>query len=148
MSHGFSPNSQKTVEPAGGDIGEIEGGGAEATDAGGLGHDGVQGPHIARMRFLAAERHAGGDHGLAQVATARDADAAIADERARALFGPEFLVPQRLVDHAGDDFAVALERHRDAEMRNAVQEIQRAVQRIDDPAMMAVADRPQRSLPS
>src|SRR4029453_2243581 len=44
-----------------------------------------------------------------------------------------------LVDHGGDDLALALEADRDGEVRHAVQEVGRAVERIDDPAVAAVA---------
>ena len=64
-----------------------------------------------------------------------DAQAAIVDEGAGAAFGDVELVHDRVVDHAGDDLVVALERHRDREDRDAVQEVGGAVERIDDPAM-------------
>ena len=41
----------------------------------------------------------------------------------------------RIVDQAGDDRALALEPDRDGELRDAVQEIGGAVERIDDPAV-------------
>ena len=52
-----------------------------------------------------------------------------------AALGGEQLLVGRVVDQAGDDGALALERDRDGEMRNAVQEIGGAVERIDDPAV-------------
>ena len=79
------------------------------------------------------------DHRFGEPAARRDAQPPVVDEGAGALLGPEHLVADRLVDHAGDDLAVALERDRDGEERQAVQEIGGAVERIDDPAMAPVA---------
>jgi hypothetical protein len=45
------------------------------------------------------------------------------------------------VNHAGDDLALPLQRDRDREDRDAVQEVGRAVERIDDPAMLGVVAR-------
>ena len=67
-----------------------------------------------------------------------DADAPVVEEGALAALGHEQLVVCRIVDEAGDDRAVAFERDRDGEMRDAVQEIGGAVERIDDPAMRPV----------
>ena len=54
---------------------------------------------------------------------------------------PDF-VAHRIVDHADNDFALETQRNRNTEMRNAVEIIYRAVERIDDPLMIArlVAD--------
>ena len=65
----------------------------------------------------------------------RDADAAVVEERALAALGGEELVIGRIVDQPRDDLAVALERDRDREMRDAVQEVGGAVERIDDPGV-------------
>ena len=96
------------------------------------------------MIAFADERNTGGDQAARQFLAARDAQAPRArvgrvDERAVAFLGPEQFVGDRLVDDAGDDLAVALERQRDREVRHAVQEIRRAIERIGDPAIMAVA---------
>jgi hypothetical protein len=72
-------------------------------------------------------------------ASRRDAQPPVVEIGARALLGPIEFVAGRLVDHCGDDFAVPFEPDRDAEMRDAVQEIGRAVERVDDPAMPLVA---------
>ena len=44
-------------------------------------------------------------------------------------------VLDRIVDDARDDLAFALERDRNREVRNAVQEVRGAVERVDDPAV-------------
>ena len=63
----------------------------------------------------------------------------IVEKRALPLLGDEHLINRRIVDQAGDHGAVALERHRNCEVRDAVQEIGGAIERIDDPRMALVA---------
>ena len=126
------------VEPAGGDPGEIERGGAEAAQAGDLLLHGAG--FLARQREVAAAdmRQAAGDHGVGKPLAAGDADALLVQEGALAALGDEHLVVGRIVDQAGDHRALALERDRNRELRNAVQEIGGAVERIDDPAVRLV----------
>src|SRR3546814_7051478 len=85
----------------------------------------------------AGHRNAGGEHRLLQVAAARHAQPAVDQEGALALLGPEELVGQRLIDGTGDDLALLLGGDRDREVRDAVQEVQGAVERGDDPATAA-----------
>ncbi len=141
MSHGRRAELPEPVEPPGRDIGQIERGHAIAPDAAGRRHDRRQGREIGRVVAALDVRHAGADHRLGKAAAPRDAQAPLVDVGADALLGPEHLVADRLVDHAGDELAVALERHRDREERQPVQEIGGAVQGIDDPAMAPVARR-------
>src|ERR1035437_1496473 len=83
-------------------------------------------------------RQAAGDHGVGEALAAGDADALLVHERTLALLGDEHLVVRRIVDQAGDHGSLALEREGNGELRNAVQEIGGAVERIDDPAMRLV----------
>ncbi len=69
---------------------------------------------------------------------AGDAQPAVIHVRAGALFGPKQLVADGLVDNAGDEFAFSLERDRYGEVRNAVQEVGRSVERIDDPTIVGI----------
>ena len=64
--------------------------------------------------------------------------AAVVEIGALAPLGGEGLLIGRIVDQPGHELAVAFERDRDGEDRDAVQEIRGAVERIDDPAMGAV----------
>src|SRR5262249_33189253 len=73
-----------------------------------------------------------------QLATAGNAEAALVDMGALALLRPIELVVDRVVDDAGIGLAVALDADRDREMRNAVQEVEGAVERVDDPAVGGV----------
>ena len=95
----------------------------------------------ARQREIAAAvmRQAAGDHGFGEPLPAGDADALFVEEGALAALGDEEVVIGRVVDQAGDDDAVAFERDRNREVRDAVQKISGAVERIDDPALGLVA---------
>ena len=72
---------------------------------------------------------------------ARDADAAVVEERAAAARGGEQVVAHRVVDHALRDHALVRQRDRHAILRKAVQEVGRAVERIDDPHVLGVGVR-------
>ena len=67
-----------------------------------------------------------------------DAQALVFQPRALVLLGPEHLVAHRVEHDAGAQLAIALERDRDREVRDAVQEVERAVERIDDEAVRLV----------
>ena len=70
-----------------------------------------------------------------------NAQSAILKPCATRLFGPEAFVGYRLIDNPGDNIAPTrtiefgfLRGNRDGEMRDAVEEVRRTVERIDDPA--------------
>src|SRR4051794_38490358 len=65
----------------------------------------------------------------------RDPDAAVVQKGALAMLGGEELVAGGVVDQAGDDLALALQRDRDREVRNSVQEVGGAVEGVDDPGI-------------
>ena len=64
-----------------------------------------------------------------------DAQTAVIEKRAAAPLSSVKLVGRWIEDDPRDDFAIALERDRHSKHRNAVQEVGRAIERIDDPAM-------------
>ena len=75
------------------------------------------------------------NHAFAELAPAGDAQPLIVEEGAlAALGGIEFFVGG-IVDHAGDQRVLALQADRNRKMRDAVQEIRGAVERIDDPGV-------------
>src|SRR5581483_1782285 len=126
------------VEASGRDPGEIERGGAEAAQSR---HLVLQhGDLLARQRKVAAAVmwQAADDDRIDEPGAAGHAQAAVVEEGALAALGGEQLVIGGIVDEAGDDRVLALERDRDAEMRDAVQEIGGAVERVDDQAMRLV----------
>ena len=67
-----------------------------------------------------------------------DADTPVVEESALAAFGDKQLLVRRIVGQRGNDRVVSFERDGDGEMRDAVQEVGGAVERIDDPAMRLV----------
>ena len=68
----------------------------------------------------------------------RDAQALVVQIGAVAFLGDEHLVGDGIEHDRGDDLAFALQRDGDREMRNAVHEVRRAVDRIDDEAVRLV----------
>ncbi len=83
-------------------------------------------------------RQPAGDHAVAKVASPGDAQALIVEEGALAALGDVKLVIGRIIDQAGDHGAFALQADRNRELRNAVQKIRGAVERIDDPGVALV----------
>ena len=129
------------VVAAGGDPGEIECRRAEAADAGDLRHQHAEraGERQPSLRGDRGERDAGGEHRLLQLAAGGDAQAAFVDEGAAALLRPEQLIDRRGVDQAGRQFGAAVgqpafQPDADRPVRDAVQEVGGAVERIDHPA--------------
>ena len=87
------------------------------------------GARLAQMRDAAA------DQGLRQFRARGDAQAAVVAPGALSLFRDIERVVGGIVDEARDDLAVALQRDRDREHRDRVQEIGGAVERIDVPGV-------------
>ena len=91
---------------------------------------------LRKFEVAAAEmRQPAGDDRVGEPLAGGDPDPLFVEEGALAALGDEHLVVDRIVDEPGDHRALALERDRDGELRDAVQEIGGAVERIDDPAM-------------
>jgi hypothetical protein len=86
-------------------------------------------------------RQPAGDHAFVELAAAGDAQALIVEEGALAAFGDIELVIGGIVDDAGNDGSFALKSDRDRKLRNAVQEVGGAVERIDDPGVGLVVAR-------
>src|SRR5437868_6171998 len=83
-------------------------------------------------------RDAGADQALVEVAPSRNPQAGVLKPGAAALFRPIAVVGQWLVDESLADLAAAagfllLDRDGNREMRNAVEEIDGAIERIDNP---------------
>ena len=86
-------------------------------------------------------RQAARDHRVGEPPPRRHPQALIVEECALAALGDEQFLVHRIVDHPGDDRSFAFERDRDRELRDAVQEIRGAVERIDDPDMGRIGAR-------
>src|ERR1700730_995980 len=123
------------VQPSGRDPGKIEGccsKSAQPRDF--LLHGGVL---IARKNDVPAagmRKRAGNDR-LRKLSACSHPQPAIIEKGAFAPLGREQVVAHRIIDDARNDSALPLERDRDRKMRDAVKKIQRAVERIDDPAV-------------
>jgi acetyl-CoA carboxylase, biotin carboxylase subunit len=121
------------VEPAAGDIGQVQGRRPAAPD--GLGPDDEPAPMIqvvdrARPDVVGEAR---GQKAPAQVVDAGGPDGGLVEKGPPPGDGPEHLLPHRVVDESEDDPALALEGRGDAEDREGVGVVRRAVERIDDP---------------
>jgi hypothetical protein len=123
------------VQPSGRDPGKIEGccsKSAQPRDF--LLHGGVL---IARKNDVPAagmRKRAGNDR-LRKLSACSHPQPAIIEKGAFAPLGREQVVAHRIIDDARNDRALPIERDRDRKMRDAVKKIQRAVERIDDPAV-------------
>ena len=87
------------------------------------------------MVAAADMRQPAGDHAFVELAPPGDAQALIVEEGALAALGDVEFVIGGIVDHAGDHRALALQPDRNRKLRNAVQEVGGAVERIDDPGV-------------
>src|SRR6266849_578836 len=123
------------VEPPRGHPGEIERGRSEAPQSADLAL--YRRDLVTELRKIAAPvmRQSAGQDGIAELPARRHPQAPIVHERAFAALAGVKLVRCRIVDEPGNDGAVARQRDGDCELRNAVQEIGGAVERVDDPAM-------------
>src|SRR3546814_1008773 len=134
--------SPESVITAGGAMGEVQRARAEPADARHRRTDRAEDARPLREIAMAQEGDAGGDHAIAQVAPRRHAQPLVVPPGPPALFRPIAFVGDGLVDEAGRHFPPAaverlLHRDGDREMRDAVEEIGGAVQRIDDPALLS-----------
>src|SRR5215475_5786320 len=134
----FEVTLDKAVEAAGGDPGEIEGGGAGAAQPAGAGHQGLtftEEPLVARAATVG---NAGADQAVGQVLAVGNTQPPIVNKGALAALSRVKLVEDGIIDEAADDFAVALKPDGNAEQRDAVQKIGRTIKGIDDPTMRFV----------
>jgi hypothetical protein len=85
------------------------------------------------------ERKAGADQRVGHPRPLRDAQALVVEEGAAPLRREEEVVSRRVVDDRLLDLVAKGEADRDRVRRQAVDEIGRAVERVDDPDVLAVA---------
>src|SRR5271154_6990346 len=114
----------ESVEAAGGDIGEIERGAtrpAHIDDP--LHHRRELGQESRMLRHFSEMGDPAAEERLRQFAAPRHPEAAIAAERPLPSLGHEHVVVGWIVDDAGDDLPLALERDRNSEFRNRVEKV-------------------------
>src|SRR3974390_1203184 len=86
----------------------------------------------------AVMRQTAGEHGVGEPPAVGYADAVLVHESTLAAFSDKHLFDCWIVDQAGNHRTLALERNRDGELRNSVQEIGRSIEWVDDPAVRLV----------
>src|SRR5437016_3130111 len=90
------------------------------------------------MIAMAAKRNAGGDQRLMKRTARGHAQALVVQIGTVALLRREHLIGDGIVDDGGDELFFPLQRNRNGEMRQAMKEIRRAIERIDDEAVRFV----------
>jgi len=134
------PDLPEAIDATGRDIGQIERRRARAAHAGRLLRDGLQHAEVViEVARVGAVGEAGRDEGALERARLADAHAVIVEVRARAAAGGEQLPTHRVVDHRVLEPPAHLGCDRDGKHRKAVQEVGRAVERIDDPECIVLA---------
>src|SRR5439155_17652517 len=81
---------------------------------------------------------AGGERRLVHFFDVRGLNRAAVECASLAFDGPKALSSHGIINQSQNDFAVVLQGDRNAELRIAVGEVRRAVQWIDDPAVIAL----------
>ena len=87
----------------------------------------------------AVVRQRAGDNRVKQTLPSRHPQAAVVEEGALAALRRKQLVRHRVVDHAGNHGVPALQPDRKAELRDAMQEIGGAIERVDNPCVRFVS---------
>src|SRR5581483_9977552 len=119
-----------------GDPGQVERGGAGAAQVLPALQEVADDAGIELGTFVAIVREAGDEERAVEGRGLRDAHRLAVERGSLAGDGQEELVAERVVDAAGDRLAALDGRDRDAGDREAVREVQRPVQRIDDPKII------------
>ncbi|EPX83793.1 hypothetical protein ruthe_02590 [Rubellimicrobium thermophilum DSM 16684] len=126
-----------------GDIGEVERRRSQPPHPRAFGHQPRQILQRRRQGVARAEGDAGSEQRLGQACARTHPDAAFVEPGPLTLLGPEGLVLDGIVDHPGHDLPFVLESDGNGPVRQAVKEIRRPVQRVDDPAPRGIlAGRP------
>lgn len=124
---------EEAVEAARRDVREIERRRARAAQPGArLRHLGEE-ARVGVEAVFFAERKARADQRVREAVAPADADAPVVQVGAAAARRGEEVVVVRIVDHRLRDDALVRKRDRHAVVRKAVNEVRRAVERIDDP---------------
>ena len=132
---------EEAVETPGRDVREIERGGARTAQARARQRHFAEEAHVAVQALAVAERKARADQRIRQTIQLADADAPLVQIRAAAARCGEEVVARRIVDDGLLHDALVRERDRHAVVREAVDEVGRAVERIDDPLELRLAIR-------
>src|ERR1700730_7183848 len=104
-------------------------------------HEGFPEREIKTPPFASIVRKARHEQRALQLGCARYVDRLAVQPRAAAPPRDEHLAPERVEDDSRLKSAAPLVGDRDAELREAVDKIGRAIERVDDPAVLAEARR-------
>src|SRR6266568_4000427 len=132
----------EAVEPAGRDVGDVEGRGARAPDARGARGKLAEHGEVFVETLEIAEGKSGADQGFVQKHAPGNAHAPLVQIGAASAGRRKQLVFRRIEDHAlsEDDLVAKCDRHR--VLWKAVDEIGGAVERVDDPRVLGFARAP------
>src|SRR5262249_491910 len=123
------------VDASGRDPGKVESRGAKPAQPRDLVLHGGNLPETERDIAPAVVPQTPPDDASEKPPSRRDPQPFFVEESALAALGDEQVIVGRIVDDAGDNRALAFERNRHRKMRDAVEEIGGAVERIDDECM-------------
>src|SRR5690606_8394680 len=136
---GLDAGVEVGVAAAGGAPGQVERGRAGAAYVLGVLPRLLEAVQVRVETGALARRGAGDEHGAGQVFALGDANALVVELGAGAARGDEQFVAQRVEDHAVQRLGAFAQGDRDAPVRNAVQVVAGAVERVDHPGVAAGA---------
>ena len=135
---GIEPDFPEAVVEARRDVGEIERGGAGPAQPRGVLDHRLHHLEVGVEIAAVAERKAGADEAVSQMIALRHAHPVVVEIGAAAARRGEEIVAHRIVDHRLRDQSLLREGDRHAVLRESVQEVGGAVERIDDPDVLGV----------
>src|SRR5690606_25074477 len=138
---GLESDLEESVVAAAACVAKVERGGAGPAHRGRALDQDPEQPQVVVEIVEAALRKAGTDQCLVEPRPVRYPDPAIVQEGATAAGRGEEFVAVRIVDQALGDHAALGERDRDRVLWHAMDEVGRAVERIDDPDVLGLLDR-------
>lgn len=135
---GLEADFPETVDATGSHIGQIQRGGAGTTDVGTLDEHALEHLQVRLDVVLLLERETGGQDGTGQLFGLADTDAVAVQLGAAATGGSEQLVTDRIVDHGLFGLALDAQGDGDGKVRNAFDQVGRAIQWVNDPLVVRI----------
>ena len=126
----------ESVEPAAGDVAKVERRRAAPPNALAASEKPSEESQIEIGVLAPIVGEARGEQRLVQFMDNGGSDRGFIQRRALSFDRSEALAPQRIVDQSDNDLAAELDGDRNRDLRVAVREIRRAVERVDDPAVV------------
>ncbi len=126
----------KPVQSAGGYVGQVQRRRTGPADSRGIGEYGTEHRQISIQVLLFLERETGAQQRTLETALSGNPDAPAVEHRAIAAAGGKQFIAQRIIDHGNLDPGLVLQGDGDGKLREAMEKIGRAIQRVDDPDMV------------